>query len=563
MSVLYRVSPRTRKGIIGALVQSRSDRVGPNVIYDAYFGLIATGESGQGAQSVAASASASSPSVFAFFGQGTQSAAGACSISSDVVANTAQGQTLDAVCAVPFIASVQTGQGSQTVGGLLAPQPYRTIEPSGWLGGAIVTPNQVHGLWRLSPRSSISTLASQLTRVVNSGAGPDVVADAYFVYDYNTYKDGFGGHDVALGSQVAVPSGIAPGAFGAASVYNYTQFISVAGISAGAFGSATAFTLNQDVYPSGISSGSFGSASVITLDQHVSVDGIRADVFGTPSLENLDRTIYPQRIAPLSVGSPTIIGPRYIAGAPSFPVSVGKTDVFGSTVVVGPRTVKPSGLAAIAFGLQQVQYLDRTIVASGVIVPYGFMSIGHSVSFGDSQYAYPDGIAPDDLYGPIVGEPPFDVVEMAAVENEPEFGEHEILNQTETDSLISQRITKVGNIGGSSVTRCQVWPVTIRPLGMIGAYGKPTVSNFIRTVDLNDKGFIAFKTGKPDVSNYIRYITASGFDKSVVWNPYGPVDEFGNAPRVYNQYGEVSGLLAAAGLDAGSIGAATVARRMC
>ncbi|HQR22109.1 MAG TPA: hypothetical protein PKV98_14655 [Burkholderiaceae bacterium] len=297
---------------------------------------------------------------------------------------------------------------------------------------------------------------------------------------------------------------------------------------------------------------------MFTLDQHISATGMRDDAFGVPSLENLNRTIFPQRIDPtLAFGTAELIGPRYISGA-----TVGDGSAIGDHAAAGSRTVYPSGVASTtAFGTDYVAFSTRDVRPSSITIVSNqvpAVTIANSARTIEPIAIGNEDVAPGD---PIIGEPPFEVIWGASVGDASEFGEADF-------DLIgaTRRIRPGWPINNPSIRTefgtAKIIPHTIHPTNVnTPAYGRPTVSNKIRYIDLSirERGIAGSRYGNLWISNWIRYIEPAGFDHSEVWWPFGPLPA-GELAAVRHVS---DGKLYPGSINDGAIGDASVRFNLC
>lgn len=351
--------------------------------------------------------------------------------------------------------------------------------------------------------------------------------------------------------------------FGVASVGMVPRLVPD-GIPMGDVGVATIFNLNRTLIVPGISSDEgFGHLQVIDQRQYVSVAGVYEGGAGTPYLENLNRTVEPSRIDPEGVGEPTLIGPRYLQAAGS------NESAFGDHVVVGPRYLLASGVDGYASGTQMVAWGTRWLVPQGVAPVYDYVPAPEIANAARVVEALPPDWGSDAMGWPVIGFEPFEVIWGASAGGPEEFGDadSDMIGPTRRIRLMGAlHPVNIPAIGTPKIVPHTIHPGYIPPGsfgngGVIGpeAFGKPTVSNWIRVIDLDaaHKGIAASRYGTPWVSNWIRYLEPKGFDRSIVWWDFGDPNLAG---RVYNEYG---GLVEADGIAPSGVGAPTVTIRLC
>lgn len=325
------------------------------------------------------------------------------------------------------------------------------------------------------------------------------------------------------GTPTIRPQGISPlNYFGVASV-DMIPALLPSGMFSETFGTAEIANLNRYLTVPGISSDEgFGTPVVVDQRQYVAAVGVSDSALGAPHLENLNRTIFPQRIdQTLAFGAAEVIGPQYISGA-----AITYDGAIGDHDVIGPRIVYPSGAASVSeFGTDFIAFSTRDVRPSSIQKPSNQVPavlIGNAARDMDIY-----GIGNEDvgMGGPIIGEPPFDVIWGAGVGDACEFGE------TDFDMTGPTRRIRPGwPINNPSIRTefgtAKIIPHTIHPTNVnTPAYGRPTVSNWIRYIDLSigEKGIAGSRYGTLWISNWIRYIEPAGFDHSEVWWPFGPL----------------------------------------
>lgn len=351
--------------------------------------------------------------------------------------------------------------------------------------------------------------------------------------------------------------------FGVASV-GMVPRLSPTGIPMGDIGEATIFNLNRTLVVPGIASDEgFGHLQVIDQRQYVSVAGVYEGGAGKPYVENLNRTVYPSRIDPEGVGSPTLIGPRYVQA------SGANESAVGDHVVVGPRYLYATYVQSYEFGGAIVSLGTRYVPVHGIPPVYDYVPEPAIENTSLVIEAAPPEWGSDAMGWPVIGFEPFEVIWEASAGGGEEFGEPEVDMIGATRRILQRQ--SLHPLQSYAVGSPRVLPHTIHPGyippgsfgngGVIGPekFGKPMVSNWIRYIDLNNgnKGIAGSRYGKPWVSNWIRYLDPKGFDRSVVWWDFGdPL----LAGRVYNEY---AGRVEPDGLASPGFGAPTITIRLC
>jgi len=567
VALLWRSNPRRIRGTwAGQLTQQRPATASGAIATDNFFGIFATLESGQGSATSDIVASISTPAVTITTGQGSATSDLVADVASFATLETAQGSaTSDGVAHVPFIATIETGQGSATSDGSFDVVDFQAIRPPGFWDSANETVYTVPSLWRLNPRTQRFSLASLLAQQEVSQALASVAATAQFAETTRSYfADGIGTHSVSTDTQYAIPLGIDLGTIGVATVYNSAQVIAASGSAFQAFGTATVYNLAQVLAPTGVDSGEdfgtaavthytryvgpfgisedqFGVAYVHDLTQGIAATGAQWTAFGTAAVQNQDRFVLAQRIDPGSFGTPTMIGPRYITA------SAGDTSLFGLPDIIGPRTSLIQGFNAALYGAHWVSNGTRTVYANDIEIPYLQVSPGAFVN-DFTQYVSAGSIDEPEFFGPVTGIAPFDVLEASG------FDDSAIGDATVSPGA-ADRILYPRSLSSYAIGSARISPAAITGIGFAASsFGVARVSNYTRY--LAPAGISVVRYGTNWISNYIRYIDPAGFDRSVVWDDFGPVDENGRAARVYLADPTITVL--GAGIDSGAFGTPSV-----
>lgn len=543
--ILERLNVRkVRSSLISTFVPRAPASTFFNVGTDEYFGLIGQQDTGQGSQTIDAAGSAVAASTIVT-GQGTITSDIVCTIASNAVVDTGQGsQTIDSIVLVPIFATVETGQ-AQTFDGVFPVHEFRRISPKGWLDAANVTTQPGSSFWQLNPRRQSDGLFSALLQDRVGDVSQTIANDSEFtVIPYSMFLDGFGVASVShFASATAYPTGIAPGSFGTPTVYNLTQIVTCSGAAYGAIGTATIYNLSQIItcsgsaygafgthtvaFPAatqnitctGLNAGAFGTAAVINNARIVAADSLNSLAkYGTPTVQNANRSVYPSRIDPGLVGTHKIeLFIRYIT------CSGFLDDSFGTPELIGPRYILPSGLDSLWMSVynNHVDYFNRTIYPSSVIPEYfppGFPRIANR-----NAYVYPLGMDQPEMFGAIVAIPPFGIIDCT--------------DQGTDESAVGTPEVSFTAPGGINLYNKGISPgdfgtPTLFPHNIIVAgtnhitFGTTRIENWIRYVNPASLG-VMVSFGDSWTSLYIRNVYPVGFDRSVVWDPFGPIDQDG------------------------------------
>lgn len=541
---LWRVSPRSlRIGWVPQLTQQKPGQVAGNVATVEYFGIFdrVVITAGQGSQTSDISASAFTPAGSVTAGQGSQTSDIVGTITIVGTIDAGQGsQTVDAAGLVPLQGAVDAGQGSQTSNIVADVSPFQSVITKGWWDAANYTTQPGQSLFGLSPRSN--------NNLIFSLALNNVIKDEQFtLHPYNVYRDGMGTQAVTYTNQTAAPSGIAPSGLGTASVRNQHEYVSPTGIATGfAAGTAHIYNLTQYITHTGALFEAFGTTDVAlgTFPQTLYAVGFpnitwgTQDVrnrnsyiaqgimptqikFGATKVENSQRFLFPSGINATKYGTLTVYNSRQYKSFQGF-----QDDAFGTTVVFGPQWVYPHGWNSMGAATDTlVAYKIRTILPPGLDSNY--QGFGRASVLKDRSI-YPDGMEPPEVFGGIVGEPPLNIIDCSdastldSVIGTPSLHRYVGGNIViEPAGIFSQRI-------GAPV----VYPQSIRPSGTAySKFGTTTVSNYIRYVFPTSVG-VATRYGTQWVSFYVRNVYPVGFNKSVVWDLFGPVGLDGRAANV-------------------------------
>lgn len=337
----------------------------------------------------------------------------------------------------------------------------------------------------------------------------------------------FGTTEVYNLTQISYPTGIPSAlAFGTATVENKNRELTLTGINALAFGTAHVFDPLQYLRPLGFNYQSWGTSSIINVNRYLSPTGSRFDALGTAHVENANRNVYPQRIDPKGFGTATIYNLTQYKAMNGF-----QDDAFGTPYIIGPRYLRPSGWKSEKFGPYSkaspyIQYYYiQSIDPFYYSVPYPTVTLKHRAIHVD------DGISPPEMFGALVYIAPTDVIDCTdnSIYESVVSEDTEVTYNTDRGINLNRR-----GILGTAFGTTSVSPFTFRPLGKDWAvYGKPRVENYTRYVSPASIG-VAVRFGVSWASHYIRYVYPTGFDKSSVFNAYGPIDlDNGRAAGVY------------------------------
>jgi hypothetical protein len=523
MAILRRLNPRQLRGSAAQQLTIRwTASASAGVFVSELFGNAGPIATGQGSATTDFTATVSSPSNVFLTGQGSETTDAVFNIVSYATIDTGQGSsTTDASFAVPFWASVDTGQGSATSDAVFGLVDFHNIQPTGWLDSAIVTTQPGQSFWGANPRTLSTSLVTQIVQ-------NPVAADEMFTpHPYNVYADGFGSPSATYGSQRVTDAGaINEEAFGTASVDLSTQYIALSGMSDEAFGTPTIYLSQQYVSLSGFTSYAFGTLTIgnVTFTQYVFPSGIAQGSVGSHALIG-PSYIFAQRIDPVGFGTQVIYNKNQYKNIQGF-----NSAAYGTPEVVGPRLVRPSGTSMSLYGTSaRVEHAVRNVYPSWTIgsIP----GIGRPTVTDSSRVIYVDGSDYGAMGEPIVAMPPFDIVwvDSTADSNE-DFGTPNVGIGPRAGTIYPPSLV-VPPLGTPSVS-----PFYIAPSGIDATrWGAPWVSNWIRTVGTS--GFVATRWGVQWVSNWIRYVYPDGYDVSLVWNEFGPINTDGTYPGVYNATG--------------------------
>lgn len=362
----------------------------------------------------------------------------------------------------------------------------------------------------------------------------------------------YGAPTIVPGPATVAPSSIGIGALGSHTIYNSTRFVLPPGLSPGAFGGVSQI-YNKARFVSDVglpTSTLFGSHEVIDPTQRVNLSGMASFGVGVPAIENLNRTVYPQRIDPVGLGTPFIIGPRYVSAKGADSAAVGAPSLIGPRYVVPRYTVDPYRIPRVNVG-----YAIRIISPAGVAPPLNFSN--HVVFDGLNRYVYTSSVDSPELFEPIVARSLYQAAELVGSGDQSAFG------STTVDFGVSDGKLYPRGIGAGAPGVPRVNPVTLSPRDInAGAFGVNWVSNKIRYVSGAGK-ITGLAMGTQWASLYIRTVEAEGFDRSIVWDEFGPIDDSGYAARVYNAIGSASGIVQAHGFDSALFGSPSLRIDLC
>lgn len=502
-------------------------------------------------------------------GSQTSDLTGTVTSVTDAVITVGEGsQTSDITGVLTSIATIEVGAGSQTVDGIILPTinadvevgagsqtsditgdmvPFRIIAARGWLDNTTIEYRPGQSLWQANPRfqtggiSRTHALAlvlppSKTPGAFTNGTGAagttygDIANDAQWtVVPFTAEYDGFGAHTIRdVNAQVVLPSSISDGAFGTHLVADAIRYVEPSGIaSTVAFGTHAVYLYTRYLtLTSGIAAGSVGSHTVAfsggAATQYIAQVGTTYTTYGTASLQSSIRQIFAQAILPKAVGSHAVENStRYLTTAGW------KDDEFGTPVLIGPQYIRPSGWNSFAkTNLTDVAYFHRTIYPASVLEHF-FTEIPTISNY--FPYIYPEGIPPPEMFGAIVGIPPFDIIDCTDYSiNDSAVGDPEVSRVTRGGINLYNKGINAGAIG-----RPTLFPHNIIVSGIAaGAFGTTKIWNYIRYVYPKSLG-VMVRFGTQWASFYIRNVYPVGFDSAVVWDPFGPIDEEGNAGRVH------------------------------
>ncbi len=345
-----------------------------------------------------------------------------------------------------------------------------------------------------------------------------------YITHSGTNYSAFGTTTVYNLTQITYLSGI-PSAltFGTATVENKNRELTLSGINALAFGTAHIFDPLQYLRPPGFNYQSWGTASVINVNRYISASGSAFGAYGTAFVENKDRAVFPQRIDPKGFGTATIYNLTQYKAMNGF-----QDDAFGTPYIIGPRYLRPSGWKSERMGTGgSVTNYYRTIYPTGV--PARFPVTGQASIYNEDQFVFPESIDPDELIGAIVAMPPFDIIDVTGNS----INESEVTGEADIYYANANHLYLRSGIYTNAFGRPTITPamVTVQA-GILGsAYGRATISNWIRYLDARTVGDVS-RYGTQWVSNYIRYLEPRGWDSSVVWYAFGPINLDGTVPGV-------------------------------
>lgn len=325
-------------------------------------------------------------------------------------------------------------------------------------------------------------------------------------------------------TQISYPTGIPSAlAFGTTTVENKNRELTLTGINTQAFGTAHVFDPLQYLRPLGFNYQSWGTSSVINVNRYLSPMGSRFDALGTAHVENANRNVYPQRIDPKGFGTATIYNLTQYKAMTGF-----KDDVFGTAYIIGPRYLRPSGWKSDKFlPTNAVSNYYRTVYPTGV--PAAFPVTGSATIYNKAAFIFPDAIEPEEMTGAIVAMPPFDIIDVTGNSiSESEVTSEADIYYANANHLYLRSGIYTGAVGTPTLTPAMI---TINA-GILGSgYGRPTISNYTRYVLPFSVGD-ASRYGTQWASHYIRYVEPRGWDSSVVWYAFGPINQDGTIPGV-------------------------------
>jgi len=539
---LWRENPRfSRYGWVSTLTNKTNSSKSGDVYTVEFFGIFSRGQItiGQGTATSDISASASTPAAAISTGQGSITSDLAANLNTDGVIDAGQGSiTSDGAGLVPLPGTIDAGQGDITTDISAAFNPFRAVLPTGWWDNANYITQPGQSFYQLSPRSS-SNLIWKLATI------PVVVNEQFTLHPYNVYSDGVGAHVIAYTNQTTYPSGIAPGSLGTPTVRNQYEYVSPTGISGGAFGTAVVYNLTQYITTTGSLYEAFGTQSLALgtfpqtlhavgwFDETYGTQDVRNRnsyilqgvtsvqvKFGTQKVENFARLVRPSGLAAGGIGTPSVSNYiRYIN------CTGWKSDTLGTPVIFGPQYANCHGWDSALYGVTYVDYFNRHLYPAGIEPIYSTVDHLHKVE-NRNRYIYMDGIDPPDMFGAIVAIPPFDIIDVT--DNSIDAGDI-----TSTAAIYYKDHNRILCTGFTPTTFGTIkltprW-VTVKGATFSG-YGKPTVSNYIRY--LRPTGFIDDRFGTQWASFYIRNVYPVGFDRSRVWDDFGPVDSSGRTANV-------------------------------
>ena len=345
--------------------------------------------------------------------------------------------------------------------------------------------------------------------------------------------------------QYVTATGIASAeAFGTPTVYNLTQYLSPSAIAGGAFGTASIYSTTRWIYGDGFEQTQVGHPTVENANKTLYPDGFTGWAFGTASVFNNTRYVYAQRFDESAFGTAQIIGARYISAAGAINGSA-----VGGHALIGPQRILGAGFNALVMNPPVVSNATRYLVPSGMHQGYTQVGPGGSVVFSIGNNIYPESIDPPYFFEPIIGNDPYSVIECSGID-ESAFGDLDV-DQPASSGRIYNRGIDAGAFGTPRLN-----PVQLRPAGLsAGAIGTARISNWNRYV--RPGGVTGIKFGTQFVSNYTRYVGPTGFDKSVVWDDFGPIDMDGIRAMVFN----VNTVVSPIGAEWGAFGEPTLTQQ--
>lgn len=579
MSILWRVNPRFVPGgllssVVGDPTRRESGR--EPVAYDAYFGLVSSFTLGQAKQTIAISADVVTSSDYTVSTYNrSQSISATFGIRMDAVVDTGQAtQSVDGFVFVPAVLPFVLGQASGSNDVAIGYTSFQQIKPVGFHDNSISTSQPFNSIWRVNPRPALSDMVSILSATEEGKAYASIADDIFFHFDdfdgvgtalvesANAYLSPtgfdasvFGTHELYSTWQFTYPAGIASTlAFGTHTVYNYDSYITGTGnINASACGSATIENRNRELPLSGIASSlAFGTTVIINRNRYVQPTGLGSSLtigqqfvwnwnrevslpslgvvtnFGTASLINLRRYLYPTRIDPKAVGTPTVeLWIRYLRPSGT------NMALYGSHTIIGPRYLKPKWTTEKWAHEHKVDYFNRQIY------PEGFGLVHTNLGFNadirnKNRYILPDGIEEPERFGPIVYNPPTDIIWVDGdINTSFVTDEADIYNSARNKIILRAAVSNGATFGTARMS-----PMYLNLSGkgkeMI-AWGKPRVENYTRYVGQKQSGNFG-RFGTAWVSFYVREVVPYGIDESCVFYEYpAPDPTTGKLPGVYPQ----------------------------
>lgn len=211
-----------------------------------------------------------------------------------------------------------------------APPASPTIQPDGITPGSFGAPAVGNRTQYIVPAQFVPVTLGNATvwnyTTTVAASGPDTSR--------------YGTAVVAFGTRYAVPTGIAPGAFGvpAASI-SIPRPVAPTGIISGDFGAASAANRNRTLTLDGLAAGSIGFHSALNRDRPISIPGLASGAFGTPDMQLTVRTLSALGITTLGMGTPSVdLLTRYIAPVGAAFVTRPRPRVWSP---FAPQVVKP------------------------------------------------------------------------------------------------------------------------------------------------------------------------------------------------------------------------------